>query len=1082
MSGLDFQTVDVKFANKGQDTKTQAKMLVPGEWSELHNMTLSEDGTPKIRDGHAALVGRSGTSLATRGGELLVLDGQTGLWSYAAAGAGSTHQVAGAVSNLGIAKIEVNRTIGFQDAPDMACGDGYVCHVWTEYADAASLSLPAVKVMIADGRTGATVMQPTQCVGAATGLLSQARVVFADNAFFVFWIVGNGAVQSLQCDVIATSAPTVLGATVSLIAGDASLPVDNFDAIVFNSRPTVACRYTGGGVSGIALDVTRTGTVPSVGHGPASIMFQAQIPTATIQGISLCAFDSATCGFFVAVSGGGGFGGISGRTFSNAFVTTSIHTSLDGYAMGVAGRCHIVTVLNGANVAVFADQQSSYSVAGGAFVPIRTVTVTSALAVAVAAYTPISSACFDVNAARAAGPQGPFIAGKPIVANARVLLPVWVLENFFLSSATGAVFTTNAQNSWFLLDFGALSSTGTVPIPLERALYGSLGLVDTTLGGAAPTLSTPCSTVASDIFTGAYYTTQLERLSLQTVQATNVTPVGLCRLTIGTDTTIPTARGQLGPSAFVGVGTLNSYDGVRVTEHGFFMYPEGINCTVTAPGTGSVTAGVHSLCATYEWTDAAGQRHQSAPSPAIQFTFANATDIVTVIVPSLLLSQKTGVTISLWMTEAGGVTFYRVVPSFTANTTNTTTARQLTLAIGAVGGQSATDDRLRRGELLYSQPTQTTSTLPNIAPGPCSCHCIHQNRLFLDVTDDPLAFQYSQPLQPNTGLMFNPALRKRVPAESGGIVGMAALDEKLIIFCGQRNYVMYGSGPRPDGSYEQYSDPQDVESPDGCIDARSILAEASGGVIFKSPNGWMMLGRDLSTKYIGAGVSAYDNYACSAAVMVGDQQEARFVLTAASVTLAYSYLLDAWSIYQYGGGYSPLDAIHWVEPPTTPLGLPAQKYATIDIDGVNVDVAGTTFDSTNALGDTGFEIGGTSSWLHLDALESYQRIRRAYFSFSATNPNSTLVIGFYFDDSDATSNPNYYSISVPCGTVTLGGLNTTLDFRHKLRFQKCKSMRFKWSETPASPAANRISGLQALALEVGIKRGVRKLPAAQTVG
>ena len=52
---LNFQTVDVKFT-KGLDTKTQAKLVIPGKWQQLENCTLEDNGTPQRRDGSIALV------------------------------------------------------------------------------------------------------------------------------------------------------------------------------------------------------------------------------------------------------------------------------------------------------------------------------------------------------------------------------------------------------------------------------------------------------------------------------------------------------------------------------------------------------------------------------------------------------------------------------------------------------------------------------------------------------------------------------------------------------------------------------------------------------------------------------------------------------------------------------------------------------------------------------------------------------------------------------------------------------------------------------------------------------------------
>lgn len=1077
MSGLDFKVVDVKFT-EGQDTKTQPKLVLPGKWTSLINMTLSKDRTPRTRDGHGILLASSaanGNGLALYNDQLLTISGPT-VKSFAPTSGTLTTTNNGTAVNYGhirVTKSEVYASTGFQDSIDCAYGNGLIAYVWRDVA--ATGVVNGIKCVILDSASGTEVLYLTTLRSSATA--ATPRVVFADNAFFFIYREGG---TDIYCNVVATSAPQTVGAAVSVVtSGGANIATKNIDACANPAGTSIIVPYvfTAGANSINAVEIIRTGTVPSVNAGPIQICPSATIASGTIQGLACCNFADLThTGIFyittTAVSG------TCGTVIDATTFTVSTATSvIDATVMPVNSAAHVVaasTYVSGIfdRVLVMTDQQSSFGTAD--FRPIRAMQVNSNLTLASGPTTIGNSSCFRINGAEASGPQGPFLAGKPFMAGssgttAFMHVPMAVLENYNQSSLGANTSNPNAQNS-LTISFISVIAGGIIPV--GHALYGSLGLFDSSLGGAAPSVSTPCSTPsignAGNPSLPSFITAQLERRTLQTVQGINITPTGICSLTLSRNQTVGPIWQQLSQSTFLSGGVMTSFDGQDVTEHGFLLYPEGISVVAAATGAGSVTVGTHQMVATYEWTDSAGQRHQSAPSPAVSFTFANATDQANVIIPTLLLSQKSNVTISLWMTEASGTTFYRISVAPTAPIVNTTAASNIAVSIGVT--TIATDAYLRRGEILYSEPTKATDALPNIIPGPCAALTAHQNRIWTDVGDTPGAYRYSQAAVQNVGLMFNPSLGGSMPVAGGKIVAFVSMDEKLIIFGSKRPYVVYGTGPRPDGSYANYTDPQEIQSDVGCSDAKSVLPMPRG-VIFKSQKGWYLLGRDLEVRYIGEGVSSYDSATVLSAVMLENEQEIRFELggSGAGITLVYSYLQDQWSVFNRSDGYVASDALWWPADSSGP-----GNYVTIStFAGLSHDTPGTYYDS----GAFPFTISGTSAWLHLSTLEAFQRIRRMFLTMtSQASPSGTLGFEFYFDDSSSAA----YSLSVSTGGIYVA--NMPLDLRHKLQVQKCKSMRFLFSETPTNYNSPRITGIQALALEVGMKRGVNKVRAAQNVG
>src|SRR5262245_5914118 len=119
--GLDFRVVPLAFTS-GQDTRTQKKLVIPSKWDTLVNYSLSENNTPKRRDGCAPVVtAAAGNGLALHDDELLVING--GAVSTVMNAAASTNAVSGTYSFVDVTKGEVSHTSGNQDSPDCAYGN-----------------------------------------------------------------------------------------------------------------------------------------------------------------------------------------------------------------------------------------------------------------------------------------------------------------------------------------------------------------------------------------------------------------------------------------------------------------------------------------------------------------------------------------------------------------------------------------------------------------------------------------------------------------------------------------------------------------------------------------------------------------------------------------------------------------------------------------------------------------------------------------------------------------------------------------------------------------------------------------------
>lgn len=1082
---LDFQNVDVKF-NQGLDTRTEKKLVIPGKWNQLKNCSLAANDTPQRRDGSVALVASAtGNSLAAFNDELLVISGPTAS-SVTQSPTSTVQSRSGLVGNVVVGKTEIHHDEGSQCHFDMAHGGGLTCCVWVDAQFAVGTSTrTGVKCSLYDETTGTQYLTNFDIKVAATAVFP--RVVYSPaasgsaEAFMIFYIHGAGAGTSLGCRVIQTFAPTTVGAEVNLIVS-ADLSFASFypfDAIHFEvsgvaKGAMVTYVWNDGTTAVRTVHVSHSASVPSIDLGPLNLITEAEATTVlAVTSVRLTATLAAT---FVYTSGGTKTG-MNGITSSANFIVVTAATNLSATAPNplLVYPNHITAVhWASGSTSVFWDFQNVYNNIT-TIVPILTITVSDVLAIIAGPSTFTNSLSSTAAAGNAAPPNGPFICGKAFASGSSVYLPTCVMERY--DTLPVDVVTLNQQSTFFL--FQATGATHAVAVVVSRALAGSFGYpyVGAVGGNLSPELAMACSTPAIGSGFGILLP---ESVDLILEGSLNVSPSGVCRLDLTPNSSLPVSGRQLGESVYMAGGNMTSYDGKEVVETGFPLFPEGISVTAVG-GAGDVTPGTHQVVAVYEWTDNNGVRWQSSPSKPVSVTTV-AADFVRVKIPNLVMSQKTGISLVPYMTDAAGTVFKRAI-SVSNPIFNNTSSFSTTVDVGvnATWG-SASDAHLDGTEPLYTQPDQSGTTLPTKAPPPFSVMAVHQNRLFFDIADKRDMFGYSQQWIAGSPLLFSSALSIQLPTSNGGVAGFSSMDEKLIILCGKKIFVLYGSGPDVSGSNSGYGQPQEIPSDVGCSESTSILSMPNG-IIFKSIKGWYMLGRDLVCRYIGAGVENLNTNTVSSAVLLQDRQECRFTSTSGT-QLIYAYDLNGgqWSTTEYRAdsgaavtNVAVADAVYW-----STIGA----YVTVStVHGLNKDTPGIFLDkpgtSPNALA---IITTARTSWLKMSVINGFQRVRKLYLTgTTATAPTSTLAVAVDFDDGYGQVSPGSYSFSVNFGTMfTTFTTGITVDFRHAMQQQKCKSVAFTFVDTPllASPAGG--VNYQDLSLELGLKKGLKKLPAAQS--
>lgn len=1057
---LEFQNVDVKF-NQGLSTKTTPKGVIAGKWQRLENLGLTKDFYLQRRDGIGSLATgarANGNGVATHNNELLTIFDQFSASVSTATTPASMVRVNGSLGFIETSASEAEATDLLQDSCDCASGGGYTCYVWRRLTTGGSRSGTAqsIRLSIVDEVTGTRLLDNSILLTSAT--CANPRVVYlaSPSSFMVFY--GDTGSTTLFARCITLSSPTTLGAQFNASGTIGNVPGSVDACSISATTAGIAYRYADGVTSVRSAYFINTANFPVLTFGPTNVITQAVQPTATIQGVCICAFSSS----LVAVYANGS-AGLLGAAINGSCVLVTAPAVMDsnptGFVTTTADQGHVCAcLLPSGSQQVYADNQGGYLT--NLTTNIRTVTVSPLIAPA-GAFALAQSACF-AGSLTAIGPRGPFIYGKPFVAGASFLqnavLPVVVLDAYNLGDPTFNPRSLGQQSTIFVLDIN-----GNV---VSRTLAGSVPVVLT--HSNQPTVSTPCS-----VFAGAttFSTIIPQYSSVKFYEEANDSLSGLARLDYTPRVTNGPIFRQLTGSTIFSGGALGMFDGSAVVEQGFNLFPEGIRLVNNA-ASGSMTAGVHQVVAVYEWIDGAGERHQSAPGLATSITTA-LNDSLTISIPTLMLTQKNNVTVVPYITAAAGTTFYRGAPR-SIPTFNTTAATSVAITF------SDQDSVLTGNELLYNQPDQATGTLANDPPPPSAILGVSQNRLWGFNGDGAKGqFFYSQQYQPGVGLQFSNELTGVVPMEAGAGVAVAPLDDKTVLLCANKPCVIFGAGPNPDGTNNGFSAPQTIQSDVGCSEARSVLSMPLG-LIFKSLKGWYLLGRDLSVKYIGEAVAAYDAQNVSSATLLKDRQECRFTTTSGA-TLVYSYLVDQWSATTAKSfpsiAYSVASALYWDT---------LKAFVSISTtQGLNIDTPGQFFDNINNAGDVLVATTARTAWLKLQSLNGFQRIQWLYLTMTQdpANPDqvsSTFSLVVDYDDFDTQAAPGAYTDTLfSAGAIPIAPGQSTVDIRTRLHRQKCKSVAFTFIETPTD-ITGTLLGMQALTLRIGQKQGTNKLASTNT--
>lgn len=1011
---LQKQPLTIDFS-KGLDTSTDPFQLSPGKFLVLENTMFNVEKRLTKRNGYNELPTLPDTSstLATTFQNNLTTVGTS---IYAFSSGSSAWVQKGSFKSANIDVLSLVKSNNSQSQLDTAVSSyGLICTVFTDNIPSAGSTTPSYKYVIADSVTGQNIVAPTVIAPVSGTVTGSPRVFLLKNYFMIVFtnvITGTDHLQYIAINVIN---PSIVTANVDITSAYTKKTTVAWDGYVVNNSLYLAWNGNDGG------GAIRMKKIDSTLTQSSTIAFAGRVctnmsVTADINGNSPIIWAS-----FYDSAGSTGYALAVNENLSTVLVPTQIIA---------ATACTNITATATSGVLT-----SFFEIVG--------------------AYSYGTTAATNRVSKRTLTQAG--VAGT----TTSVMRSVGLASKAFLIGTTSyflTIYSSNNQPTNFLID-----SSGNIICKLAYSNargYYILGL--------------PSVHITDNIAQIGYFFKDLA-IAVNKTQGAAVTNgiytqtgLNLATFTIGGLTPI---TAEIGLNLNLTGGYMWMYDGYLPVEQGFHLYPDYVEVAGSTTG-GTMTAQTYFYQALYEWSDNQGNLFRSAPSIPVSVVTTGSTSSVTVNVPTLRLTAKTAnpVKIVIYRASTAQATYYQIT-SISAPVLNNTSSDSVAFV------DTVPDSSIIGNTILYT----TGGVLENIGPPSCIDISLYKSRLFLIDAEDRNLLWYSKQVIEGTPVEMNDLFTIYVAPTTGsqGSTGpltcTAPMDDKLILFKNNAIYYLLGNGPDNTGANNDFSEPVFITSTVGTDNKESIVFIPQG-LMFQSDKGIWLLGRDLSTKYIGNPVQEFNEFEVLSALNIPGTNQVRFILSN-GITLMYDYYYDQW------GTFTGVPAI------TSTLYLGFHTF--IDKYGrVFQENPGSYLDGANPV-----LIKLRTGWMNLAGLTGFQRAYFFYLIGVYKSPHK-LTLDIAYDYSDGASQsivitPDNYSPAYGGDSLYGGGSPYAgpgnLEEWGPIFFeqQKCQAFQITLTEN-YDPSFGIAAGegltLSGMSMIVGLKKSYVPRPAATSAG
>lgn len=1017
------QTIPINFA-KGLDTKTDPKQVRIGSFLSLINSIFTKAGLLNKRNGFgkiSSLPDSSSVYLTTFNQNLTAIG--TSLQAYVQ---GNESWVGkGNIQPISLSVLPTVRSALSQIQCDsVISSNGIVCTAYTE----SNNGTLAYKYVISDSTTGQNIVDQTPIPVASGAITGSPRVFVLGGYFLIVFTNTIAGTHHLQYIAISIADPSIIIGNTDLAANYAPTDALSWDGIVVGNNFYFAYYTTSGG-NAVKINFLESSfalaTAVSFSEVATIMSVTADITVPSNPVIYASFYDSGTSiGYSVAVN----------VTLQKLMNPTEIIASGTVYSITSVAQSGVVTVAY-----EIANQYSYDSALASNFIDTVSVTLPATLTTGTVGST--------TTVSRSVG-----LASKA-----------------FLSDGTPyllAEYSSSLQSTYFLMDLN-----GDI---VSRFAYENGGASLVTTNGYLPYGLPQAQVIDSTVYIAYLYKDLIESQnttglvqSVGPAGTTNIysqTGVNLISLDFSSKTL---CSSEIGNNLNISGGMLWAYDGALINEQNFNVFPDNIELTTATTG-GLLTAQQYYYQVTYEWTDARGNIFRSAPSIPITITTTGSTSTITVNIPTLRLSYKSGVKIQIYRWSAANQVYYQVT-SIIAPTLN----NPATDSIAYVDTKA--DSAIIGNNIIY-----TTGGVVEDTGGPASIAItLFDNRLWLIDAEDQNLLWYSKqviestPVEMSNLFTFYVASTTGAQGSTGPMAALAPLDSSLVIFKKDAIYYIQGVGPDNTGASNAYTPPIYVTSTVGCANQNSIVV-MNDGLMFQSDKGIWLLTHSFGVTYVGAPVEKYNASTVTSAAVIPETTQVRFTLDTGEI-LMYDYYYQQWGVF---AGASAISSTLYQGMHTLlgESGLVLQEAPGIYLDNGNPVL-----------------MSFLTGHIQLAGISGYQRIYEIQLLGEYISPHLLQVqLGYNFgalseqaiiDPTNATG--VYGSDDIYGQTMPYGGSSALEQWRIQPATQKCQTFQFGLQEI-YDPSFSLPAGagftLSAMTCTIGINKSYRPVKAANTVG
>jgi hypothetical protein len=1051
---MAYTNININFAS-GLDTKTDPFQLPVGKFLALNNSVFQKGGLLSKRYGYSLVANAPANSdaayLTTLNDNLLVL-GDT----VNALNASDDEFISnGLLQPCSVSTEPLIRNSVEQIQSDSVIANNLCCVTYTQ--ETGSGPTYAYFYAVQDATTGQFIVLPSAIPVLSGGTITgSSRIFVIGNYFVVISQVTVSGTVYLQYFSIPLATPTSPSAAQN-VYDEAYVPISSnpgWDAAV--------------GLDGNLVVAYNT---TSVGQGVHVTYLTILDIASNVAGSVVYAFtNSAYIGAIVSVC-------VDNTLFPNPYVyyiSFWNNSNTDAYTAAIYITGGVITVLSTPHVV--ASSVAVVNIASAASSPAGSASGVNVLLEISNTYSFNSQPTNFINW-YFVGPTGTVLEHRTPLVRSVGLASKAIYYTPPASATSEAIatlyvltaFKSLYQPTYFLLNVSATIEYE-IPYVVAKLAYQN--------GGGYVTNGLPAVTITDNTLSFSYLYKQ-DVIALSTVDNPQQSATGGIYSQLGVNQafveigTQNLNTAEIGQDLLFTGGFLGMFDGTYPVEQNFFLFPETVYVSGSGSG-GSITAGTYWYSAVYQWTDSKGNTYQSQPSVPVSVTTSGSSSSVTIYVPTLRITQKASnpVLIVIYRFDATSGA-YNQITSVTDPILNSLTSDYVDYV--------DTEASYVGNNILYT----TGGVVPDVNGPASNILTVFDTRLVMVDAEDPNLLWFSKTVVENTPVemssdftvFISPNIGSAVA--SGPITALYPMDDKLVIFKENSIFYMNGTGPDNLGTTSQgsplgnYSPPIFITSVIGCTNQQSIVLTPNG-LMFQTNKGIWLLGRDLTSSYIGAPVEQYNGSQVTSAQVIPEFNFVLFTLDSGEM-LMFDYYYQQWGTWSGPG--SVISACLW-------QGL----HTILTSDGLILQqTPGNYVDNA-----TPVLMSFSTSWVNLASLQGYQRFYEMYLLANFLSPHSLIVnVAYDYNPSIAHSStitPNNYSTNIPgpFGIPTPFGAYPQLEqWRVHAKQQLCQSFQLSIQEVfnsayGTSPGAGfSMSGLNC---KIEIKRSTRPIRGANAVG